>query len=158
MATCFLAVDHCTTENGCLKVLRGSHKLGRVDHWSRGDQQGADLERVQLATERYEEVQCELAPGDAVFFSALTLHSSQGNHSDKRRLALASCFTLADNVQFRDAYIPCVACDEVDDTALLRDGLKLTSSEDKQMLSPDVGKDAARKDEGGDFDLSESKP
>ena len=38
------------------------------------------------------------------------------------------------------------------------DGLKLTSSEDKQMLSPDVGKDAARKDEGGDFDLSESKP
>lgn len=148
LATAYLAVDPCTKANGCLKLLRGSHELGRLDHWSKGDQQGADLERVELAKQRYEEVFCEMAPGDLCFFSALTLHSSQGNFSDNRRLAFASCFTRADNVQFRDAYIPCFPVDVVEDSALLSCGLKVTSSSDKVMMAGgDVGKAAARKDE-----------
>ena len=32
MGSCMVAVDQATTENGCLQVLKGSHKLGRVDH------------------------------------------------------------------------------------------------------------------------------
>ena len=87
-----------------------------MDHWSKGDQQGADLERVALAKEKYEEVSVDLQPGDCVFFSSLVLHSSPGNHSKQRRLALASCYTLETNQQFRDAYIPCFPVDIVDDT------------------------------------------
>jgi ectoine hydroxylase-related dioxygenase (phytanoyl-CoA dioxygenase family) len=32
MISVFTALDQATKENGCLKVLKGSHKLGRVDH------------------------------------------------------------------------------------------------------------------------------
>ena len=146
MATVWFAVDAATRENGCLKVLRGSHRLGRLDHWAKGDQQGADEERVTLALARHEEVFCEMAAGDACFFHALTLHSSEGNFSDQRRLAFASAFTRADNVQFRDAYIPCFPSDEVDDGALMRaGGVVVNNAEDKVMLGGDEGVKAARK-------------
>eukprot|EP01043_Picozoa_sp_COSAG02_P024597 COSAG02_NODE_1350_length_13120_cov_4.275555_7_plen_166_part_00 len=69
------------------------------------DQQGADPERVELALKRFEEVYFVAEPGDALFFSALTLHSSRGNFSSERRLAFASCFTRENNVQWKD---PCV--------------------------------------------------
>merc|ERR1719273_1647445 len=84
MATAYIAIDNCTRANGCLKLLPGSHELGRLDHWSKGDQQGADDERVELALQRYDEVYCEMSPGDCCFFSALVLHSSMGNHSPHR--------------------------------------------------------------------------
>lgn len=152
MATCYLAVDPQNEElnNGALQLLIGSHRMGRVDHWSKGDQQGADLERVELAKQRFENYTVDLEAGDAVFFSALTLHSSPGNLSETRRLAFASCFSLADNVQYKDAYIPCVKCELVADSALLGSRMQngeptLTSSEDKMMLSSEEGKKKARK-------------
>ena len=148
MATAWFAVDDSTRENGCLKVLRGSHALGRLDHWAKGDQQGADEERVELARQRHEEVYCEMGAGDCCFFHALTLHSSEGNFSSKRRLAFASAFTRADNVQFRDAYIPCFPAEVVDDGALLRaGGAVLGSASDRVMLDGDKGAAAARKGE-----------
>ena len=147
MLTAYFAIDPCTQDNGCLKLLRGSNELGRVDHWSRGDQQGADTERVDLALERYEEVHAEMQPGDCCFFSCLTLHSSQGNFSDNRRLAFASCFTREDNVQYKDAYIPCFPVEPVPDSRLLETGLRVTGAEDKVLLGAEVGVDAARKDE-----------
>src|SRR2546426_3666330 len=49
MASCMVALDHCTRENGCLQVLQGSHLLGRIDHVKVGDQTGADPERVAEA-------------------------------------------------------------------------------------------------------------
>ena len=47
LASCLIAVDRATKENGCLQVLKGSHHLGRIDHGKVGDQTGADMERVQ---------------------------------------------------------------------------------------------------------------
>ncbi len=37
--------------------------MGRVDHGLKGDQAGADLERVQIAMERFPLVYCEMEPG-----------------------------------------------------------------------------------------------
>ncbi len=45
MGSVFMPVDKCMKENGCLQVLRGSHKLGRIQHCLVGDQAGADDER-----------------------------------------------------------------------------------------------------------------
>ena len=101
MATAYVAVDPQDAENGALTVLNGSHALGRLDHWTKGDQQGADLERVALARERYAELRLNLAPGDVVFFDALLLHTSPGNFSPRRRAALGFAFTRSDNEQFR---------------------------------------------------------
>ena len=60
---------------------------------------------MELAVKRFEEVYFVAEPGDALFFHALTLHSSRGNFSSERRLAFASCFTRDNNVQWKD---PCV--------------------------------------------------
>src|SRR5689334_8787255 len=32
MASCQIALDRSFKENGCLELIRGSHKLGRIDH------------------------------------------------------------------------------------------------------------------------------
>ena len=48
----FVAIDEQTATNGPLKLLKGSHRMGRVDHWSKDEQQGADLERVAMAKAR----------------------------------------------------------------------------------------------------------
>src|ERR1700758_3324375 len=54
LSSASIAVDAATRENGCLQVIRGSHKLGRIDHVLTGDQAGADLERVGKILERME--------------------------------------------------------------------------------------------------------
>jgi ectoine hydroxylase len=41
-----IAVDAATRENGCLQVVRGSHRLGRIDHVLTGDQAGAEIRKV----------------------------------------------------------------------------------------------------------------
>ncbi|CAH1802509.1 unnamed protein product, partial [Owenia fusiformis] len=46
MATVFIAIDPSTKSNGCLNVIKGSHKCGRVEHKKVAGQTGADVERV----------------------------------------------------------------------------------------------------------------
>ena len=43
LVSVFIAVDPSTRQNGCLQVIEGSHRLGRIDHVLTGDQAGADL-------------------------------------------------------------------------------------------------------------------
>ena len=47
MASCLIAIDPATRANGCLQVLRGSHRMGRIEHGRFGGQTGADPERVE---------------------------------------------------------------------------------------------------------------
>jgi ectoine hydroxylase-related dioxygenase (phytanoyl-CoA dioxygenase family) len=106
LASCMIAVDRATRENGCLEVLRGSHKMGRIDHGKVGDQTGADLERVSAAFERFERVYCELAPGDAIFFDCNLLHCSAQNHSENPRWALICCYNAARNDPYKESRHP----------------------------------------------------
>src|SRR5436190_1764657 len=47
LASCMIALDRATRQNGCLQVVRSSHLLGRMDHGKVGDQTGvADHERL----------------------------------------------------------------------------------------------------------------
>jgi len=57
MASCMIAVDRATRANGCLQVIRGSHRLGRIEHRRVADQTGADPDRVALILQRLEKVQ-----------------------------------------------------------------------------------------------------
>ena len=68
MASCLIALDRATRENGCLQVLKGSHHMGRIEHGRFGEQTGADPERVQAALERFELVYCEMEPGNRAVF------------------------------------------------------------------------------------------
>ena len=47
-----------------------------------------------------------------------------------RRLAFASCYTRENNIQYKDAYIPCFPCPVLPDDAIIADGkVHLTSEE-----------------------------
>jgi ectoine hydroxylase-related dioxygenase (phytanoyl-CoA dioxygenase family) len=101
MASCLIAVDRATKENGCLQVVRGSHKLGRLEHGKTGGQTGANLDRVAEVLQRLELVYCELSPGDAIFFHGNTLHRSDQNKSQHSRWSLICCY----NTKHNDPYI-----------------------------------------------------
>lgn len=106
MASVFIALDAATRENGCLQVLQGSHRMGRVEHGRFGSQTGADPERVQAAMQRMPLVYCEMEPGDAVFFHGNTLHSSDPNRSDKPRWGLICCYNTKRNDPYKDSHHP----------------------------------------------------
>ena len=102
MASVFIALDPCRKENGCLQVLRGSHKMGRIEHGINREQVGADMSRVEAALDRLDLVYAEMDPGDALFFHANTLHASSANTSDNTRNVLLCCYNRSDNPAFLD--------------------------------------------------------
>jgi ectoine hydroxylase-related dioxygenase (phytanoyl-CoA dioxygenase family) len=106
LASCMIAVDPATRANGCLQVLRGSHRMGRINHGPVGDQTGADPERVAEACDRLERVDCELSPGSAVFFHANTLHCSDQNRSLSPRWAFIACYNAARNDPYKESRHP----------------------------------------------------
>ena len=106
MASAMIAVDEATKENGCLQVLQGSHKLGRLDHTQTGDQAGADKERVDVALHRFKKIHVSLKPGDTLIFHCNLLHRSDQNLSNKARWALICCYNAARNDPYKESIHP----------------------------------------------------
>ncbi len=125
LSSVMIAVDEATRENGCLEVLKGSQLMGRIDHVQSGEQQGAELERLEQAEAQLEVVACELKRGDAVFFHCNTLHRSGPNRSPAPRWALICCYNAARNNPYRDghhaSYTPLV---KVEDRSIMEVGLR----------------------------------
>lgn len=99
LATAFIAVDRADRSNGCLKLVRGSHRLGRIDHVMFDGVSDSSVEpsRLSAILERLPEDCIELEPGDAVIFHCNTLHASDANRSDRSRLALLGCYNTKHN-------------------------------------------------------------
>lgn len=93
-ASAMLALAPATKENGCLRVYRASHNLGRLEHSRAGSQQIADPDRVARAAELLEEVFCELNPGDVLYFHGNCLHASSPNLSDTSRWSIVYSYLL----------------------------------------------------------------
>ena len=121
LCSVFIAVDRATQENGCLQVLTGSHKMGRVNHNLTGEQAGADMERVNEAMKRLPLFHCEMAPGDSLFFHANLLHCSAANKSEQPRWSLISCYNTKHNDPYKDSHHPrYTPLSKVDDSEVLR--------------------------------------
>jgi hypothetical protein len=100
LASCMIALDRSTKANGCLQVLKGSHKAERISHGPVGvGQTGADPARVALLQEqgRLEVVHCEMEPGSVLFFHSNLLHSSAPNRSPYSRWSLICCYGACGN-------------------------------------------------------------
>ena len=97
----FIPLDKCTRENGCLQVIAGSHKCGKIEHSLTAGQTGADLRRVgeilSDGTGRFRHLYVEMSPGDALFFHSNVLHMSEPNDSEKIRRALILAYNRRDN-------------------------------------------------------------
>ena len=127
-------------QNGCMQLLAGSHRLGRIEHGRVAGQTGADPERVERALERLELIHCEMGPGDALFFHANTLHCSAANTSDRSRNLLICCYNKASNDPYKDHHHPhYTPLAMVPDEAVLAAGAKLTDVEGRWFL--EAGKD-----------------
>ena len=106
MLSCMIALDPATRENGCMQVLRGSHKMGRIEHGMEGDQTGADKARVNEALKVLEVEYAEMQPGDGLFFHANTLHCSAPNESDQPRWMLICCYNAKHNNPYKEHHHP----------------------------------------------------
>ena len=106
MLSVLIAIDPATEENGCLQVIRGSSRMGRLDHELVGGQLTAEPERVAHALERLEAVSCEMAAGDALFLHCNTLHGSSKNISKQSRNVLLCCYNAARNDPYKDHHMP----------------------------------------------------
>jgi ectoine hydroxylase-related dioxygenase (phytanoyl-CoA dioxygenase family) len=97
-----VALTAANKANGCLQVIKGSHKLGRVNHGFSGEQVGADMTMVDNALQTMDLVYSELEAGDALFFHSNLLHRSEANLSDHPRWSIISCFSSQSNLAYNE--------------------------------------------------------
>jgi phytanoyl-CoA hydroxylase len=94
-ASCWIALDDATLENGCMWVLPESHLAGEVPHQRAGEYV------AQLAAEADESkaVPVPLPAGSAMFHHCRTLHRTLPNRSPHQRRAWVIHFMPADTHQ-----------------------------------------------------------
>lgn len=97
MASVFIPIDDCSRENGCLQVLTGSHRMGRIDHVTVEEQYSAEPTRLKFAMDRFPLHFVEMKAGDLLFFDSNLLHASSQNDSEKRRFVLIASFNKKSN-------------------------------------------------------------
>ncbi len=140
-----IAIDPATRENGCLQVIKGSHKMGRINHVLAGDQAGADMERVNEALKRLEHIYVEMESGDALFFHPNLLHRSDRNLSDRSRWSMICCYNAKHNDPYKDSHHPrYTPLHKVEDSVIKETGLTLFSDsvEKEDWWTPDEDKSA----------------
>lgn len=72
-----LHLDDTDATNGALRVLPGTHRLGRLN-----------AEAIQSCRETREEVSCQTKTGDVLLMRPLLLHASSRSTSERRRRVL----------------------------------------------------------------------
>jgi ectoine hydroxylase-related dioxygenase (phytanoyl-CoA dioxygenase family) len=97
-----IALTEANKQNGCLQIIKGSHKLGRVNHGFAGEQVGADMTMVENALKTMELIYCEIEPGDALIFHSNLLHRSEANLSDRPRWSIISCYSSQSNLAYNE--------------------------------------------------------
>lgn len=102
MMSVMIAITEANKANGCLQVIKGSHKMGRIEHGFAGEQVGASQHYVDLALKTMELVYVEIMPGDALFFHSNLLHRSEANLSDAPRWSLISVYNRSENIPYNE--------------------------------------------------------
>jgi phytanoyl-CoA hydroxylase len=102
MMSVMVAITNANKENGCLQVIKGSHKMGRIEHGFAGEQVGASQHYVDLALKTMELVYVEINAGDALFFHSNLLHRSEANLSDGPRWSLISVYNRSANIPYNE--------------------------------------------------------
>lgn len=100
MISVMVAVTDAHKTNGCLQVIKGSHKMGRVEHGFSGEQTGASQTFVDLALKTMEHLYVELKAGDVLFFHSNLFHRSEANLSENARWSLISCYNRQQNIGY----------------------------------------------------------
>ena len=102
-----IAFDHVDQSNGAMEFVAGSHRSGRRYQpfdFRHPDAVATDafepLPDVEALRDELRIVTWDLEPGDAVVFSALTLHAAAGNDTQNRRRRALSIRYTGDDARF----------------------------------------------------------
>ncbi|MBA3707547.1 MAG: phytanoyl-CoA dioxygenase family protein [Planctomycetes bacterium] len=90
--SCWLAVDDATEENGCVRVIPGSHKQA-ITHSSFSGAQSLGLHQHQVDAAK--EVPMVMSAGSCMFHHSLLIHRSLPNTSPAPRRGLVSIYVAA---------------------------------------------------------------
>jgi ectoine hydroxylase-related dioxygenase (phytanoyl-CoA dioxygenase family) len=121
MLSIMVAITDASISNGCLQVIKGSHKLGRIEHGFAGEQVGASQHYVDLALQTMPLVYVEINAGDALIFHSNLLHRSEANTSDKPRWSLISVYNRSSNIPYNEpSQSSIIPLEAVPDEALLQ--------------------------------------
>jgi hypothetical protein len=95
-----VTLDDATEENGCFRVVAGSHTKGCLPG-QEGDGTLGPLFTDPAYIDESREVLIEVPAGSLVFFSPHTVHGSQPNTSDHKRRALVLTYQPGGNAMFK---------------------------------------------------------
>lgn len=99
LAAVFVMLDDCTLENGCLHVVRGSHKLGLLDHTGSDGMFSGACRGIERHASPENVVALQGRAGDITIHHALTLHASFNNQSGRERRGVILQYRAADAYQ-----------------------------------------------------------
>jgi hypothetical protein len=95
MLTTRMHLDDCDETNGALRVLPGSHRLGRLS-----------AERIQQLRASHRDHLCHLTAGDALLMRPLLLHASSRSQGNRHRRVLHieyAAFPLPQPLEWHEA-------------------------------------------------------
>ncbi|MCZ6783438.1 MAG: phytanoyl-CoA dioxygenase family protein [Proteobacteria bacterium] len=95
-----IALDDATADNGCLRVVRGSHKRGSLPG-IRDETTLGPLFTDPAHFDPDDEVLAEMPAGSLLFFSPHTVHGSQPNRSGEPRRAMVLTYQPSDQPMFK---------------------------------------------------------
>jgi len=100
--TLWTALDPATIANGCVQVIPGSHKLGRIN----ADHPSGFLSEQQVAKfcEPESIVYLELEAGEAILLHNWLLHRSDTNATSQSRRAFSVCYMEGDTISAGGAH------------------------------------------------------
>ena len=105
-----ITLDDADEENGCFRVVRGSHRKGCLP----GIQDGTTLGVLFTDPDYFDEslqVPAIVPAGSLVFFSPHAVHGSEPNHSDRPRRAIVLTYQPAGRRMFRVDAIRNAGCE-----------------------------------------------
>jgi len=98
-------IDDMNEKNGCLRILKGSHKGPRYSHYEGDEFVGKVDEKVQKECRRNAS-KIEGNAGDICLMNTWCLHGGTENLSQNIRRVLICDYTAADNYPLMDAIVP----------------------------------------------------
>lgn len=95
--TAWIALLDSTAENGCMRVVPGSHREGLLPHEEKGNannllKQGQE---IQVAVNETDAVEVELRAGEMSLHHSAIIHGSRPNRSDTKRLGFVVRFVTS---------------------------------------------------------------
>lgn len=106
LATCtvWIAIDSSTPENGCLRVIPGSHRQQRLARHTENNSDGLAL-NLELDPAEFNETDAQdivLEPGQVSLHDVYLYHGSEANHSDQPRRGMTLRYMPTTSVYCHD--------------------------------------------------------